>query len=1229
MVRNFSRSICTVAAGLLLVAPALAQTVNDTALFSAVVPPNVMLLVDTSISMESVVWHPSYVASAVNTCNYFVDANDYLVDYVDTDTSLSPSDTTMRAGSYAIPSPPLGCVSAAREIYHDTAMPSGEKTRWSGHYLNWYYSTANAAAVPTIVSTSNGNRSSCLGGGTYSLYRRARIDAAKDILREVICQVNAAGTVRFGIAQFRTASGGGGNGGYVAVPINDYNVAGAPNVYTLNTVTKSHAQHLDAAIAALDTDSYTPLAESLFQIYSYFYGRAVTERPAPRVSGTFPAYQYRTTFDGPQSASGPPTVPGSPVQWDCQKNFVVIITDGEPTFDNFVAASPTSSAVGFSSFVNLIGDYNVDGENETVIPASCNCQSDTFSGTLYLDDVAKFMHDKDFRPDMANPNGIPQTIDVYTVGFATIPFANALLQKTATVGGGQFYTSTNPEQLANDIVDAVSDIVRKSQSFTAATVPAARTSSGGMFYTSRFVPSNLDGFWEGHLEAWKIDVQGRILDSAGACALSDPEAPLECSLGSFKSSAVPFWDAGNRLRTRGESTRKLWTSLVDPTLLVGKKLEWTRTNLLPTDLALTFADIATYTYPPHPPATTVDELRDDIVSVIRGCELGTEFAGCVDRPWKLGDLFHSDPVVVPGPPSPLPGGGNAQYRTNFKTRDRRIMVGANDGFLHAFDAGAWNATATPPAYTTGTGDEVFGFMPYSARVKAKELPRDSGTRDFYMVDGSPRVSDAWFYTSPTVNSQLVDGSEWRTVLVSGMRQGGKQLFALDITNPAASALTTCPNSRSPSDTGYPCYLWEFPRENAPAADKALMGETWSEPIVTKIRVRVNANDNAGAGFERWVAIVGAGYDKTSNPNDKANYSATSLAGRALFVIDIQTGKVIAKKEFDPSATAAPTTDPSSIAYNASNPERSMHFAFAATPAVYDLDFDGFADVVYAADLGGNIWKWVIEDIAYDSVNSATTDYDQNSSWDFSLFFKAPSWLNTSTGLRWWKSFFYAPTAVLKNNKLWIGLGTGERANLPFTGSSTTTADNNRFYSVLDNDPLDATSVAAPLTETNLLDVTSLTGCPVVSPSNGFFFIASEAEKFVTPPETFNYFVLTASYVPTGAATPCTSGGTARIYGFKITCGQGLFTGPSAAAAANGRSVDIGSGLPTAPQVTITTDPNGQSSIVVNNQNGDLIDPSRPQCATPPCQSACSPTDPNCVPGGGAKGGTLYWREVNN
>ncbi len=135
------------------------------------------------------------------------------------------------------------------------------------------------------------------------------------------------------------------------MPINDYlNAGGTPNVYTLNGVSQSHGQHLDDAITKLTGESNTPIAESLFQIYTYFHGRSAGQIPAPAVSGTFPFYQYTTSTTsgngGPQSASGPPTVPGSPVQYDCQKNFVIVITDGEPTRDDFDVESPSSTAHG-------------------------------------------------------------------------------------------------------------------------------------------------------------------------------------------------------------------------------------------------------------------------------------------------------------------------------------------------------------------------------------------------------------------------------------------------------------------------------------------------------------------------------------------------------------------------------------------------------------------------------------------------------------------------------------------------------------------------------------------------------------------------------------------------------------------------------------------------------------------------------------------------------------------
>ena len=253
-------------------------------------------------------------------------------------------------GNYTLPGSPTGCVTSSREIFSDPLVDPNDYTRWDGHFLNWYFSSANATAAAQMVATNNGSLSACLGGGTFSRYRRTRVTAAKTVLREVICQVNAAGSVRFGIAQFRRAETGDNdpNGGFVAVPINDYLVAGAPNVYSINGTSRTHGAHLDFVINDLTGESWTPLAESLFQIYTYFHGRSNGESPVGADGSTnFPVYEYDATLSSGGTVGGlndPSDAPASPVQWECQKNFVVIITDGESTRDDFDEEDPTDPA---------------------------------------------------------------------------------------------------------------------------------------------------------------------------------------------------------------------------------------------------------------------------------------------------------------------------------------------------------------------------------------------------------------------------------------------------------------------------------------------------------------------------------------------------------------------------------------------------------------------------------------------------------------------------------------------------------------------------------------------------------------------------------------------------------------------------------------------------------------------------------------------------------------------
>ena len=114
---------------------------------------------------------------------------------------------------------------------------------------------------------------------------------------------------------------------------------------------------------------------------------------------------------------------------------------------------------------------------------------------------------------------------------------------------------------------------------------------------------------------------------------------------------------------------------------------------------------------------------------------------------------------------------SAYLRTKAK-RPRLVLVGANDGMLHGFDAvGGGERFAYVPrtllAETISAGD------PRSVLVRLADpafVPR------FY-VDGSPSIGDAYW------------AGAWRTVVVGTTGVGGKGVFALDITDPEAMSAT--------------------------------------------------------------------------------------------------------------------------------------------------------------------------------------------------------------------------------------------------------------------------------------------------------------------------------------------------------------------------------------------------------------------------------------------------------
>lgn len=1238
------RPAARLAAVLLAAAVAAPVAADDTSFFTDNVPPNVVLLIDTSYSMREIMYHPAF-DSADSTCAIFnrippnagnppesgggdkyddyskpihyncdpntnhcrleIDENSH-GDFVETGTVSCPDGTTRKNGYYR-----RTFCGNTRNLYVDgrTRCDGGAQTWYSEWYLEWLFSdAADPYFIGSEANTStdknmidaNDNGVDYLTGASFPLYKRSRINAARQIAKEVIYQTNSncglgaaasctnfSDRVRFGTAEFS-----GSTGGFVNAAVDDYS---------------ANRTAIDDALDAMRPNDSTPLAEALFKVYTYFMSRSSSELPKGQDgTTTFPRYEYRESDGAHDTSNYPPDpieCPDGSSTCPCQKHFVIIVTDGDPFNDDFTDTN--SLAQGFGDFDALIGDYNNDGETETGYLSN---------GTLYLDDVAMFMNTNDFRPlDSDQPGN--QTIDVYTVGFNLddTTLGHALLTKTANVANGESFFGTQADEIRNALVDSISSIIEKTQSFTAATVPASRTTDGNNFYSTYFVPSSSSPFWEGHLKNFKFSLSGDILTADDKCAIGDTPTDPPCpTSGQLRTTANAVWDAADGVPAPID--RKLLTGAGATSFGASPKPWFTNsagivsTTLNRFDLGLDTAPGASLTESPYglpDPASTaqLDSLAFSLVSNAAGCTFGTYLGvNCASRTNAdgvvslLGDIFHSNPVVVGSPNAHINDPTYVAFSSDLRDRDRMIYAGSNDGWVHGLLAGVWQTTdpgppsvpLIPPRHDRGTGEEIFGFMPSETREKIWALPiamNGGGSRDFYGPDGTAVAADVWMYRtivsgalgsllSPPVSITKQE-EQWRTVLVGGLRQGGRSYYALDVTDPSASS--------------YPGYLWEFPCDDCsnavnPGSAAAIsglgsrspgdfMGETWSDPVITRVRVKVDGQSGAQ---DRWVAVVGGGYDVCGDPNttrywDQAagdpcdSSTSASKRGRAILMIDITTGELLAAKVFSPSDVSI---SGGQVGYS------EMKYAIASQPAVFDLNFDGYADVIYIGDLGGQVWKWVVRDVGDDPINNVSGDRSLGQpDWPFELFFEGrdSSYPSAPSAGTHFQSFFYPPTATFSGGNLVLVFGAGERAN-PDAGSiDGDDSNNNHLYVVKDSDPY-LVSTPVTVTEDELVDIHDVDGgtktCSDVANAKGYFLTARDREKFVTNSVIFLGKVITGSFVPSDpSATTCDSSGSSYLYQFDLACGNGEYTS-NPGTEDDKRRKAIGGGLPTRPRVSV-------------------------------------------------------------
>jgi len=568
------------------------------------------------------------------------------------------------------------------------------------------------------------------------------------------------------------------------------------------------------------------------------------------------------------SAWGSSPILSTDLGGQCQKNFTIVMSDG---FWN--GSSPD---VG-----------NTDGDGNTAWDGGS--YADTVSNTLA--DVAMKYYENDLKPDdNTYPDVVPavagvdentaQHLVTYTVAFgvngtltadpadrtASFTWPTPSSDSATTIddmrhaawnGRGKFLSAGDPQQLISSLNRAIQEIDSLAGSSSAAALNTTSLQTGSHVYMASY---NTQG-WHGDLMAYKFDDNGAI---------------------DTNNSSYHAWNnsAAELLDQMDFNTRKIYTLNTDAGTPVLRELKDGVTDSQKSDLLTNM-----------PGSETADSYLGKVVNFIYG-DHTNEVDGTGNDYFRkrgghrLGDIVHSAPIYVGVPNAPYPDSMETDTYSSFKTaqasRTGTIFVGSNDGMLHAF-----NAT---------NGSERYAYIP-------NMLFSTAATAGLHYLANPAYDHKYYADLTPTVTDVFVNDS-WKTILVAGLRGGGKGIFALDVTNESS-----------------PAYKFEYTHVD--------MGYTFSEIQI----VRTNAVD--ADGNYRWAAIFGNGYNNTGDGTAK------------LFIVFLDDG----------SATVI-GTGRGSIA-NSDCADASSDCNGLSSPAVADLNGDGRIDRVYAGDVQGNMWSFNI------------------------------------------------------------------------------------------------------------------------------------------------------------------------------------------------------------------------------------------------------------------------------
>ena len=482
-----------------------------------------------------------------------------------------------------------------------------------------------------------------------------------------------------------------------------------------------------------------------------------------------------------------PTSTNDPASWHHMTLFTIGLgAPGYMVFDpNYANETATSTIHDYFDILNGTPS------NASCTGAACPCPWNTNGSSNGYYSQTNYTAGQACEWPLPNVSGIGSNIDD--------------LWHAAVNGHGSYYSATNASSLAAGLNNALAAVKQAlSNSAAASTSNPNITSSSNFVFTSDYNSV----IWDGELSEYTIDVTTGLL------------------------STNPVWTAATQLDAITYTSRNIYFNKGGTlTPFTWANLSTTQQSYFQTPYISTLSQycvIGTSCLSAAQQLAGSGQPMFNFVLGDRTNESSDNSAYFRARTHVLGDIVDSQAAYVGASLFQYSDTGYSAFATANATRAGVVYVGANDGMLHAFNAG--NSATNP-----GTGAELWAFVPTSV-IKNMYILGDKNYANLhqYFVDGSPTVGDVYF------------GGAWHTILVGGLNDGGMSYYALDVTNPTSPSL-----------------LWEFTDTN--------LGYSYSTPLITKLQ---NGT---------WVVMFASGYNNNSGGGDGKGH---------LYVLNAQTGAIM-------------------------------------------------------------------------------------------------------------------------------------------------------------------------------------------------------------------------------------------------------------------------------------------------------------------------------------------------